>query len=92
LECRDSPAIHQEAYAIRKQSGNNSPADVGELRRDRFREDAQVQKNNGDLRHHDDELVDVLIEIKVLQHQRDVVEFDRPDVTAQARKSHYGQI
>jgi hypothetical protein len=36
------PAVDQEADAVGYQSADDGPADIGEARRDRFREDAEV--------------------------------------------------
>ena len=60
------PDVYQEGYAVGYQRGNDPPTDVCEPRRDCFREDAEVEEDDGDLGDRDDELVDVLIVVEVL--------------------------
>lgn len=67
LDSSNLPAVYQKAYTVGEQPSNNGPADIREPWRDRLGKDAEVKKNDGDLCDHDDELVDVLIDVKVLQ-------------------------
>jgi hypothetical protein len=60
------PAVYQKAYAVSNQPGDDGPADVGESRRDGFRENSKIQKDDRDLRGNDDYLVDVLIKVEIL--------------------------
>jgi hypothetical protein len=49
---------------------------------------SQVQKNDGDLRRNNDDLVDVLFPVKQLEHQGDSARLDGPDVSAHAMVDH----
>lgn len=56
----------QETDAIGEHCGDDSPADVMEARRDFFREDAEVEEDDGDFRGDDHDLIEPLLDVEVL--------------------------
>ena len=56
----------QEADTIGKHGADDGIADVVESRRDFFREDAEVEEDDGDFRGDDDDLVEPLFNVEVL--------------------------
>lgn len=59
--------IYQKSDTVRKESCNHSPADVREPCRNRFGKYPEVEKDDGNLRKHNDNLIDVLIDVEVLE-------------------------
>ena len=91
-EKRNGPAldgeVDDEAEEVSDQRGDDAPADVSESLGDGSREDAKVEKDDGDLGRDDDELVDVLFKVEQLEHQGDAARVDGPDVSAHAMVDH----
>ena len=58
--------VYEKSNTVRKECCNDGPADVREPRGDRFGEDPEVQENDRNLRKHDNNLVDVLVDVEVL--------------------------
>jgi len=56
----------QEADAIGEHGGDDGPADVMEARRDFFWKDAEVEKDDGDFRGDDHNLIEPLLDVEVL--------------------------
>lgn len=57
----------QEPDAIGEHGGDDSPADVMEACRDFFREDAEVEEDDGDFRGDDHDLIEPLLDVEVLR-------------------------
>jgi hypothetical protein len=91
-EKRNGPAldgeVDDEAEEVSDQRGDDGPTDVSESLGDGSREDAKVEKDDGDLGRDDDELVDVLFKVEQLEHQGDAAWVDGPDVSAHAMVDH----
>ena len=69
-EMADGLALHNEddnkGQTVQNQPGNDRPTNVVEFSRDLFREDAEVQQDNRDLRQGNNDLVEVLSDVEGL--------------------------